>query len=247
MYRDEEEALRQRVEALEQELKTERGVREAAEERAQAAEARALEASIKEEPAEAVAARRRRALIITVALAAAVLGLMFSGSLMYTVPKIQTVRDNSSRVATELMANEERLQQEIKRQKMMLEEQGLRLRRSEDRLKAELSNETVDPITLRVESKKPPPGHTEETWKLMGNARKAFTSRDHKKAQEMARAILKRVPDDPRAMMLLGATSCHLGDASTAYQMLLKLSGQDQVTLVSLCRGVNVLLSGGSR
>ena len=247
MYRDEEEALRHRLEALEVELKNEQRGREAAEARAREAEARALEQSIKQEPAEAMAARRRRAMIIILGVAAAVVGLVFSGMLFSPGPVPPPREDNSARVAAQLMANEKRLQVEVQRQKMLLEEQGLRLRRSEERLKTELSSDTVDPITGRVESKKPPRAYTRQTWKTLGESRQAYQDGDHARARELARAILKQVPADARANMLLGASSCQLGDKTTARSVFLKLDTHDQVALLGICRGVRVDLSDFSR
>lgn len=247
MYRDEEAALRARVEALESELKTEELKRKAAEAEARAAEARALEQSIKMEPETVKAARRRRMVLITVGLGAAVVGYMFSSSFIYIGdPESLAGKTVSPRRTSELAARNEQLARDLKQHKMMLEELGLRLRRSEDRLKSELSNETVDPITGKVESKAPPADYTEVTRITLGQARQAYLNKDYKGARKLARLILKLHPGDARAMMLLGASSCQLEDASTAQDILRMMAIKDQLALQGVCRGARVLLEVNS-
>ena len=237
MYRDEEEALRARLQTVEAELEAEKRKRESAEADARLAEARVMELSIKREPAEAMTARRRRLLLFTVGLGAAVLGYIFSSS--YTRPghKEQQPRTLiSARAVEELLAENKELKSELKKQRAISDELSIRLRRTGEDLRVKNAELITNPLTGQADSTLKVMRYSSQARLILGQARHAYLKGEYKEARTLARTLLSLDGEDQLAWQLIGAAACQQGDQATQIEALHKLKAPHDEVLVQACK-----------
>ena len=242
MYRDEEEALRARLQTVEAELEAEKRKRESAEADARLAEARVMELSIKREPAEAMTARRRRLLLFTVRLGAAVLGYIFSSSFIFTGRKQERARTvMSARAVEELRAVNKELKASLDKQRAVANELNIRLRRTGEDLRVKNAQLITNPLTGQADTTLMVMGRSRQARLLLGQARQAYTNGEYKQVQSMARTLLSMDAKDQMAWQLIGAAACQQGDLDTKQEALGNLKAPYDEVLVRACMDTSQL------
>ena len=242
MYRDEEEALRARLQTVEAELEAEKRKRESAEADARLAEARVMELSIKREPAEAMTARRRRLLLFTVGLGAAVLGYIFSSSFIFTGRKQERARTvMSARAVEELRAVNKELKASLDKQRAVANELNIRLRRTGEDLRVKNAQLITNPLTGQADTTLMVMGRSRQARLLLGQARQAYTNGEYKQVQSMARTLLSMDAKDQMAWQLIGAAACQQGDLDTKQEALGNLKAPYDEVLVRACMDTSQL------
>lgn len=249
MYRDDLEAQRARVRTLEAELELEQRRREAAEAEVLAAQAARdearLEAGLGVKGGRQARRRRQRLVAFQLALAAVI-----AAGVVLTVQLKLGGRDEADKASVSAAQRKQlyKLRHQVERLTKLNESQGLLLRQQaleQRRGAAAMTRGSPDAGALPDRGPDLPRrlgGNEAAAQVVFTRARAAYVKGQHLQARELARAALKMWPDQPRAWLILGASSCAMRDLSSARSAHARLGDRRQKLLRKLCQRQGISL-----